>query len=116
MMIKITKEKISATLAVLLYLAWIKIHQWNFYIYTESLYTSLTIIGLAFLIRNKTWTNYAAIIALFVFVFFIRPTGINLAIALLSYFLSTFPPRNHRKGISLLTGIGLIIIVVLILN
>lgn len=40
----ICKSLSAAFVTCVLYIVWIKIHQWNFFLYTESLYTSFSII------------------------------------------------------------------------
>lgn len=72
----------TAFFAVLFYLVWIKIHQWNSYIYTESLFTSLSIISFALLSLSKRTAEYILTGIVIAFTLFLRPTGICFFIAL----------------------------------
>jgi hypothetical protein len=82
---ELSKNKKIAFIAVLLFLCWIKIHQWNTYIYTESLFTSFSIISIALLSMSKKGWHYVLTALVLVFTFFIRPTGFNVLFGLLAY-------------------------------
>lgn len=90
---KITGNEITSLLTCAFYLAWIKIHQWNFFIYTESLFTSMSIISFAALVLSRTPKQYAITFIIFLFTIFIRPTGIALIAGILVY---GFAHAYHR--------------------
>lgn len=82
---KIFNNKEVAIFTILFYLLWIKIHEWNTLLYTESLFTSCSIISFTILVKSKTTWQYAVAGLLLVFTFFIRPTGFSFVIGLLCY-------------------------------
>ena len=94
---KITGVNMTAFLTCAFYLAWIKIHQWNFFIYTESLFTSLSIISFAALILSRTSKQYAITFIIFVFTVFVRPTGIALIVGVLVYGFAHLYHRLNKK-------------------
>jgi len=73
-------------LAVLQYLLWLKIHQWNSYIYTESLFISFSIFSFALLSVSKKASHYFFTALIIGFTLFLRPTGICFFIATCGYF------------------------------
>lgn len=80
--IKITKGNYAvAFLAAAFYSLWPKIQLWNFYILTDSLFTSMTIISFWALVHIKNWKSILMIIPLLIFSFLIRPNGIGLLVA-----------------------------------
>lgn len=91
---EITRDNVASIIGVVLYLGWIKIHQWDIFIYTESFYTSLSIITIALVAKSKSATHYVIAGFLFIFTFFIRPTGFNLLAGLAVYLLSSL---RHKK-------------------
>lgn len=82
---RITESFWTSFVAVSLYLCWFKIHQWNTFIYTESLFTSLAIITFAVLLSLKRPYHYILFAILFLLTFFVRPTGFCLMIGLILY-------------------------------
>ncbi|HSZ72338.1 MAG TPA: hypothetical protein VK750_06645 [Cytophagaceae bacterium] len=87
-------DKRSAIIAVFLYLTWIKIHQWNVYIYTESLFTSCCIFSFASLTLSRKGWHYFLTSILITFTFFIRPTGIGLMVAVFGYLVTWIAQKN----------------------
>lgn len=83
----ISKNNISAFIATLLYVSWIKIHQWNMIVYTDSLFTSATIITIALIHFSTTTKLYLLSCIATIFTILIRPTGIGFLLAVLGQFL-----------------------------
>jgi hypothetical protein len=77
----------AGLLAGILYVVWFKIHQWNFFLYTESLYTSFSVILFWWLFckteNKKYWPAFAALLA---FTFFLRPNSVCLLGGLVVYY------------------------------
>jgi hypothetical protein len=104
-----------AILAVLFYLLWIKIHEWNTFLYTESLFTSCSIISFVVLVKSKNAWHYLAASLLLLFTFFIRPTGFALVVGLLCYWVFSLR-REYLKRILALAFIGALGAVVLLVG
>lgn len=111
---KITGSDITSLLTCAFYLAWIKIHQWNFFIYTESLFTSMSIISFAALVLSRTYKQYILTFIIFLFTVFIRPTGIALLTGVLVYGFAHSYHRVSRRvwltTIILGVAVGLLIL------
>ncbi len=107
----------TAFLAVLQYLLWIKIHQWNSYIYTESLFISFSIISFALLCLSKETLHYVLTALVIAFTLFLRPTGICFFIGLCGYFIFLL---SNKKSIStsslLIVMISTSILVLVLVN
>ncbi|MFM9841184.1 MAG: hypothetical protein ACKVOQ_23170 [Cyclobacteriaceae bacterium] len=103
-----------AILAVLFYLLWIKIHEWNTFLYTESLFTSCSIISFAVLVKSKNAWHYLVASLLVLFTFFIRPTGFALMIGLLGYGLSSLKKENLKRVIPLgfIGAMGVVVLLI----
>ncbi|MBC7486210.1 MAG: hypothetical protein H7282_05625 [Cytophagaceae bacterium] len=84
---KLFQNYSMAFLAVLQYLLWFKIHQWNSYIYTESLFISFSIISFALLGFSKQPLQYILTAVVIGFTLFLRPTGICFFIGLCGYLI-----------------------------
>jgi hypothetical protein len=110
---KMTSSFWTSCWAVLLYLFWFKIHQWNIFIYTESLFTSLALISFAVLLRIKTPFHYLCFFILFVLTFFVRPTGFCLLIGLVWYTFRKSALPGKKK---LALGIIIFIVSMILLN
>lgn len=108
---RITSSEITAVLTCAFYIGWIKIHEWNFFIYTESLFTSMSIISFAALILSSTKKQCALAWLIFIFTFFIRPAGIALLTGVMVYGLAHFYHQVRRKvwiaTLVILVSIGL---------
>lgn len=90
---KLSGDKRVAVIASLLFVGWFKIHEWNTFIYSESLFTSCVLISLAILNRcTKPW-HYLVCLPLFCFTFLIRPTGVGLLAGLVAYVLYELDAR-----------------------
>jgi hypothetical protein len=103
-----------AILAVLFYLLWIKIHEWNTFLYTESLFTNCSIISFAVLMKSKNVWHYLVASLLLLFTFFIRPTGFALVIGLVCYGVFSFKGEYLKRAISLgfIAAMGVLVLLV----
>jgi len=101
-----------AFVAVLLYLAWVKIHQWNVFIYTESFFTSLAILSFAAWVLAHRPRHYALSGLLIVLTFFARPTGFSFLAGWLLFGLVALPLRTYRKWLAaaVFVGMGLLLL------
>ncbi|MDB5257127.1 MAG: hypothetical protein JWM14_1822 [Chitinophagaceae bacterium] len=88
----------TAFIAVLQYLLWIKIHQWNSYIYTESLFISFSILSFALLCLSKEIIHYVFAALVVAFTLFLRPTGICFFIGICGYLIFLL---SHKKQLSI---------------
>lgn len=78
----------SAFISCILYITWIKIHQWNFFLYTESLYTSFSIILIWLLLVRSSkplWIGFFFLCL--VWTFMLRPSSVCLLFGLALYML-----------------------------
>ena len=81
----IGKSLFIAFTATFLYLIWIKIHEWHTIVYSDSLFTSSTIITLTVWHYAKRNWQYAVALVLFLFTCLVRPTGINFFAGIMGY-------------------------------
>ncbi len=111
LVIEIGEDKYVALLTVLLYVAWIKIHEWNTILYTESLFTSCSIISFTCLMRSKKSWHFMLTLLTLLFTFFIRPTGMAFLIGLFFYFLLFMHGKMNKKliGLVCLSAFGVIL-------
>lgn len=110
---KMSGDTRIAFVAVLLYLAWIKIHQWNIFIYTESFFTSLAVISFAaFVLSCKPW-QYVLSGLLILLTFFTRPAGFGFLAGWLVYSLVAIPMSQQWKWVTAAVAVG---VALLLLN
>lgn len=96
----------------LLTLIWIKFPQWDFILYTDSLFASsviLSILSLTF--KRNIWKLSA--IPIIIFTIFIRPTGVGFILALL---ITSYLHLKISKQIKLLLMIPLVVGIGLVSN
>lgn len=97
----IFQSKTSGLIASLFYVFWFKIHEWNFFLYTESLYTSFSIFVIWFLVSKKiTIQNVVWFIVVLTFTIFIRPSSVSLILGLLVYGLINIYKNVNFKWFS----------------
>lgn len=95
--LKLSGDLRISFVAVFLYLAWAKIHQWNIFVYTESLFTSLSLIAFgSWLLSRKSW-QYGLSVLLIVVTFFVRPTGFSFLAGWLLFGLAVLPVKKSWK-------------------
>jgi hypothetical protein len=112
---KITKQKSTAIITVFLYLVWIKIHEWNTFIYTESLFTSMGVVSFSLLIQSKKNWQYLLTGMLLTYTFFIRPAGFCFVAGLI-FFLFAQHRQKVSRSVMILAGLFLLIGCSLLLN
>lgn len=104
---QINDNSFAGFIAALLYVLWIKIHQWNFMIYTDSLFCSMTIMVFATIYNSRKRLNWLILFLLIAFTIFIRPNGIGLGIAVLLYLIERYWQKrqiNRFLKIGIVTG------------
>lgn len=111
--VEIFNKREVAILAVLFYLLWIKIHEWNTFLYTESLFTSCCIVSFTVLVKSKNAWEYFVASVLLIFTFFIRPTGFALVVGLLCYGMYSLQ-REYLKRVIPLGFIGAMAVLLLL--
>lgn len=109
---KMSGDSRVAFVAVLLYLAWVKIHQWNIFIYTESFFTSLAVISFAAWVLSRRPWHYGLSGLLIVLTFFARPAGFSFLAGWLLYTLAVLPQRPRWKWMAaaVFSGMGLLLL------
>ncbi|MEP2277644.1 MAG: hypothetical protein ABJH98_19455 [Reichenbachiella sp.] len=108
------KNKYAGVFAVVFYLLWIKIHQWNFILYTDSLFASLTIISLTLFYFSKKRRDYIVASIVLLFAIFIRPNGVGLIIAMGGFLMVKFYFDEKRVLKNSFLGISVVLIAIVI--
>lgn len=100
----LSADSLTAFLAVFLYIVWIKIHQWNIFIYTESVFTSLAILSFSvFFLSARAW-QYTLAVLLIIITFFVRPSGFSFLAGWLVYAVVVLPWPGRVKWLFVLTA------------
>lgn len=87
----------TGILAAILYIGYAEIHAWNFYILTESLFTSMLIISLFLMMERREWWWMATALPVVLFTTFIRPHGVILLPSVGIYILySLWKTRSYK--------------------
>lgn len=108
---RILKDERAAALAALLYCLWPGVHEWNFFIYTESLFTSLSLISIwALLQAGLRWKVVGGVLLLVCVA--TRPTGFCLLAALAAVGLSQLN-RSYPRGAWAAGGLAILAAVIL---
>lgn len=94
-------------LAALLYIGFLKLHPWNVYVLTDSLFISLTIISTYVLLTAKTMPHYTVAGGLIFFTTITRPDGIAVLLAALAYSLYALYARRQYRALGAVTLIVL---------
>ncbi|MFP4096501.1 MAG: hypothetical protein ACLFUB_18610 [Cyclobacteriaceae bacterium] len=101
---QLSADSLTPFLAVFLYIVWIKIHQWNIFIYTESVFTSLAILSFSvFFLSKRTWQYFLAVL-LIIITFFVRPSGFGFLGGWMVYAMVVVPLPGRVKWIFVLTA------------
>jgi hypothetical protein len=91
----ISSSNLVAFTASLLFVFWFKFQQWNLILYTDALFANLVVVLIYLVYRARSRLQFTLLIPAIAFVVLLRPTGIVLLIALISYF--AFEILNFRK-------------------
>ncbi|RZK54830.1 MAG: hypothetical protein EOO59_11085 [Hymenobacter sp.] len=109
-------SRVAAALAALLFMLWPDIQQFNCYLLTESLFTSLSVLSLAAFVRVRHggWRAWAGLLAALLLTAFTRPNGFVLTGAAL---LAGLEHLRQRPGRRLFWGVvaGLVLAIPLAL-
>ena len=100
------------------YLLCFPIQKWNFFLYSESIHTSLLVIGLYLFnnwLNNKSYKSLAAMVFVLLLVIFSRPVGILFLIAMFTTMLFWFYQNKNKRLFFMLSGIS-IAAIILVLN
>ncbi|MGV3540355.1 MAG: hypothetical protein ACO1OQ_11120 [Rufibacter sp.] len=113
-----TNSRLCAAVAALLVASSQDIHQWNFYILTESVFTSFLIFCLATLVLIKNRVYLWLSLPLWLFTCFVRPNGFIIVAAVAIYFFTSFYLKATAAQRRLLwIGVGTTgIILLLVIN
>jgi hypothetical protein len=101
----------AAFITTLLYIVWLKIHEWNFFIYTDSLFCSFCVITFYLLVTKR----HILFIACFLFTVLIRPAGFGLVAAVCAFLYASFRARMSPKG-RVVALIALPVLLLVLLN
>ncbi len=87
---KLYKSDLVALVTTLLFVLSYLIQQWNFYLFTESIFISMSIVlyYLAINFKSQKIVHYLYLALIFILMSFLRPNGILLIIPLLYFMLS----------------------------
>ncbi|MEJ8758660.1 hypothetical protein WG947_16725 [Pontibacter sp. H259] len=78
----LTHNKVASFISCFLFIIWHDLQVWNFYIHTESLYTSFTIFILYLIsIRSKSYSSIACLSLVLLVITFLRPNGCFITFA-----------------------------------
>jgi len=83
----ISRNRSTAFISSFLYVFWFEIHTWNFFIYTESLFISFSIISFCLLIRAKKLWQYILTAIFILLTCLIRPTGSSFLVSISIFFI-----------------------------
>ena len=78
----------------------VKFQQWNLILYTDSLFTSFSIIGTYYFLSSETRFKKVLSILLLVFSVFLRPTGLGLLLGLLAVLVSDFYLDKRKSNLT----------------
>jgi hypothetical protein len=103
---QLSQSVATGLLAALFFILWLKISQWNMYILCESLYISCTAITVyLFQIQNRSWKIELVSILAMILTFFIKPTGLVVLLAGISYYIFRFVKGKSRRTIVIAVSI-----------
>ena len=116
----LSRSTFSSVATCVLFIVFADISLWNSYILTESLYISFTCFSIYFMVRvykqKASAMNIAAAIAVLIFTFFIKPTGIALLAALVGLAMYEVIGRQQVRWVRAVSIIGLTTLVILLAN
>ncbi len=94
---KLNGNKISGLISGMLMIIWFKFSQWDYILYTDSLFTSLVILSIYTLNSSKKAFRFISAILILITVL-IRPTGIGFLLVLILtwYYIRFYPDRYKR--------------------
>jgi hypothetical protein len=92
-------RRAAAALATFLFIAWPDIQNFNSYLLTESLFTSLSVFSFAAFVRVRTggWSAWAVLLLVLLLTALTRPNGFILTLAVLTAGLENLRQRPSRR-------------------
>lgn len=100
---RLSASNLAGLISSLLFLLWLKISQWNMYVLCESSFTSFTVItAFLFLQPNRNWKLELASIASLLFTFFLKPSGISILVAGLTFYVFTYIKNPWQRAVVIL--------------
>jgi hypothetical protein len=103
-------DRRTGLFAAFFYIVYVDIHLWNFYILTDSLFTSLVIISLFLVIEGRGWWRRAVTVPVVIFTCTVRPHGVVLFYALGIYVLHRLWKARNYKAFA---GVGCLFLIAL---
>ncbi|MGL1885380.1 MAG: hypothetical protein OCD76_02600 [Reichenbachiella sp.] len=109
--IKLTGNKISGLISGMLMIIWFKFSQWDYILYTDSLFTSFVILSVYTQTSSKKSIRIFSVFLILITAL-LRPTGVGFLLALLLtwYYIRLYPDRNKRHLILPVILIGALFI------
>lgn len=106
----------TAYLAVLFYLLWFKIHQWNVILYTESLFTSCCIFSFTLLVMARRRWQVGLAVLLIIYTALVRPSGYCFLLGVAAYGVVRLRRTTIKSALWWLLAVGLGVSLLLLLN
>lgn len=114
---RVLENRAIAFLFFMAYLVCYPVQKWNFFLYSESVHTSLLVIGIYvfsnWLSERKT-SQLLALAVVLLLVLFSRPVGILFFIALLVVLMSWLYRNKKKTQFYILAGVGLVAAVIVL--
>lgn len=94
----ISGSRLTSFLSCLFFLFWVELQSWNFYVLTESLYVSCSVLCFFLMLKTKDDGRYGIMLLPFLlFTIFIRPHGIVFLLASAVFFFKCFAESAFYK-------------------
>ncbi|RNI30254.1 hypothetical protein EFA69_12230 [Rufibacter immobilis] len=117
MVVVLTNSRLCAFAAALLAASSQDIQQWNFYLLTESLFTSTLVCCVAVLVLCKTRKMRLLSLPLWLFLCLVRPNGFIAVAAAAVYYLAEYleraSPQDRRRMFWAVGGVGVLFLLLL---
>jgi hypothetical protein len=101
-------DRMTGLLAASFYIGFVDIHIWNYYILTESLFTSMVIISLFLVVEWRGVWRVAASVVVVLFTCSIRPHGVAVLVPVGIYVLYAQGKQKRYKTLALLSCLYLV--------
>lgn len=88
-------KKECGVITIIVYSGWIFAQQWDFYILTDSLFTSFCVWIAYLVVCYKGKSKEALIFTLIIFLFTLRPNGFVMGVAFIGYLLNQLFEKNR---------------------
>lgn len=104
------QNQLISFVATALLILWPDFQHWHFYIHTESLFSSFTIIVFLRVVTARAWRHYLQLLLLLAFLVFLRANGFMVGLSVLSYYVVSYSIRKKYKPV----WVGVVLMLVLI--